>query len=131
MTEIQYYWTKVGEKHVGQPATADHPHWTRKYILEQIKTIIWYDIPKDGSAVSLPMMPGENIKGVIKELRIPRVSRVGHGNGLAPYGLLAIVGNYKNGRATIYVLDAGDVCTPLLTVFEQKEVKDDQDKDNL
>jgi len=125
-SSLEYNWTNVGTEWIGDkyipPSERQKPMWTRSQILEAIETtIIWYDVPQDGSAIKLPMMPGLNINAIIEQCNIPHVSRVGHGNGLAPYGLLAIVGNYKNGRATIYALDAGDVCTILLSVFEPKE----------
>ena len=89
----------------------------RAKILEAVKEVEWFNMPAKGEALSLPMMPGEGIKAAIREFRIPKVSRVGHGRALAPYGLIAIEGNYSNGQAQIYLMDSGIELIPLFTDF--------------
>lgn len=55
----------------------------------------------------VPAMPGLAIKNAIAELRIPKVTAYAISNELAPYGLYGIEGNYRNGRARVYLLDRG------------------------
>lgn len=73
--------------------------------------------------VDLPACPGLNIEACIRELRIPKVSRVSYGHELAPYGLLGIEGNYKNGRALVYILDRGHDCLVLCSDFFPREAE--------
>ena len=67
-----------------------------------IDRLNWQAIPCE-----MGMMPGEAIKNVIKELRIPKVSHVAASHEMAPYGLLGIKAHYKNGDANIYLVDEG------------------------
>lgn len=60
-----------------------------------------------------PMLPALNISETIKDLRIPRVSRVAISHDLAPYGLYGIEGHYKDGRARVYVVDLGTKLVPV------------------
>ena len=67
---------------------------------------------------SLPAGPGLTIKEVIREFRIPRVTRIAwSGVYMNRYGLYAIEGNYTNGRAVLYVLDVGTRAIPLASDF--------------
>jgi hypothetical protein len=43
---------------------------------------------------------------------------------MAPLGLLAIEGNYKNGRARIYLVDDGVSVTPVATDFDSASGED-------
>lgn len=78
-------------------------------------TFSWQTPPCD-----MGMMPGEGIKAAIKELRIPKVSRVGASHEMAPYGLLGIEGNFENGKAQIFLVDDGLSVTPIVTDFYPK-----------
>jgi len=72
----------------------------------------WQSIP-----CTMGAMPGEAIKGAITELRIPKVDFVACSREMAPYGLLGIKGHYKNGDATIYMVDEGDKVVVLASDF--------------
>lgn len=74
----------------------------------------WQAIPCEMAA-----MPGMGIKEVIKQLHIPKVSHVASSHELAPYGLMGIKAHYKNGDATIYIVDEGTNCTILASDFYQ------------
>ncbi len=71
--------------------------------------------------LSLPAMPGMAICESIRQLKIPKVTRVGHCPDLAPFGLVAIEGNYREGVVQVYVLDTGCECVPLCTDLTRKE----------
>ncbi|KKK93893.1 hypothetical protein LCGC14_2688350 [marine sediment metagenome] len=86
-------WTQVGIEH-----TQDR----QEEIAGMIDRLDWQTIP-----CTMAMMPGEGIKAVIKELRIPNVSHVACSREMAPYGLMGIKARYKNGHATIYLVDEG------------------------
>ena len=79
---------------------------------EMFERLEWQSIP-----CTMPMAPGEGIKGVIKELRIPNVDQVSYSHELAPYGLMGIKAHYKNGDATIYMADQGDSIVILASDF--------------
>ena len=121
---MQWNWTDIGKEYVGskdRPATeTSKPRWTQETVKAAIRNITWHDVPTDGTVVSLPMMPGEGIKSMIKEFHIPKVSRVGYAHDLAPYGLLAVEGNYANGTAQIYAVDSGTELIPLVTTLTPK-----------
>jgi hypothetical protein len=67
------------------------------------------------------MGPGMAIKEAIKAFKIPKVSRVATSSEIAPYGLLGVEGNYKNGRCQIFLVDDGLSVTPIRTDFYSKE----------
>ena len=67
------------------------------------------------------MGPGMAIKEAIKTFKIPKVSRIATSNEMAPYGLLAVEGNYKNGRGHIFMFDDGLSVTPICTDLYSKE----------
>jgi hypothetical protein len=70
----------------------------------------------DGGTLSLPIMPGEAIKAVIRELGLPRVSAIAWNVALespapndeseypAPYGIEC---NYRNAKVRVCVIDNG------------------------
>jgi len=80
----------------------EHTEGKEAKIGEMIDRLDWQSIPCE-----MGMMPGEAIKAVIKELRIPKVSHVAASHEMAPYGLLGIKAHYKNGDANIYLVDEG------------------------
>ena len=100
-------WTEVGEKY-----TRDK----QGDIAAMIERMEWRTLPCE-----MGMGPGMAIKEAIKDFKIPKVSRVATSNELAPYGLLAVEGNYKNGRGQIFMVDDGLSVTPLCTDFYSKE----------
>ncbi|KKN59260.1 hypothetical protein LCGC14_0543590 [marine sediment metagenome] len=96
-------WTQVGKEHTeGKEAKLN----------KVFNRLEWQSIP-----CTMPMAPGEGLKGVIKKLRIPKVSHVAYSHELAPYGLMGAKAHYKNGDATIYMIDKGDIITILATDF--------------
>ena len=101
-------WTNVGKC---------HSQGNEEKLSGMFERLNWLTPPCD-----MPMAPGEGIKGAIKELTIPRVSRVAYSHELAPYGLLGIEGNYKNGRVQIYLVDEGDSVVPLAMDHHAEEV---------
>ncbi len=70
-------WTKVGEEH-----TKDK----QAQIAKIIEALEWKSLPCE-----MGMMPGEDIKAAIKQIRIPRVNRVAVSYEMAPYGFSPFV----------------------------------------
>ena len=101
-------WTKVGEPEVGEH---------RERFAAAIAALDWQAVP-----CTLGMMPGENIKQVIRAFRIPKVSHVAVSAELAPLGLYGIRGHYKNGTAQVYVLDLGSECVPIASELVASQV---------
>lgn len=97
-------WTNVGK---------EHTEGKQEEIAEMFERLEWQTIP-----ATLPMAPGEGLKGVIKELRIPNVSEVAYSHELAPYGLMGVKARYKNGNAIIYMADEGNEIVILASDFE-------------
>jgi hypothetical protein len=100
-------WTEVGEEY-----TRDK----QEVIAAMIERIMWRALPCE-----MGMGPGMAIKKAIKAFKIPRPSRIATSNEMAPYGLIAVEGNYKNGRAHIFLVDDGVSVTPICTDFYAKE----------
>ena len=92
-------WTKIGEPEVGEQ---------RERFATAIAALEWQPLP-----CTLGVMPGENIKQVIRAFHIPKVSHVAVSAELAPLGLYGIRGHYANGTAQVYVLDLGSECVPV------------------
>ena len=116
-------WTTVGEV-VMDKTLEDGAKLSRKRVEAAIEAMDWQAPKRDGGngAWTLAMMPGEGIKTVIKEFRIPRVYELAVSNELAPYGFYGIKGRYKNGAAEIYVVDLGTELTPVCSDFTEEEV---------
>ena len=100
-------WTEVGEEY-----TRDK----QGDIAAMIERMEWRTLPCE-----MGMGPGIAIKEAIKDFKIPKVSRVATSNELAPYGLLGVEGNYRNGRGQIFMVDDGLSVTPICTDFYSKE----------
>lgn len=108
-------WLEIGKKHTGKDSK-------RQKIDQAIEELDWMQVPgKNDPPLRVGMMPGENIKEIIQQLRMPNVSAVAISSELAPCGLYGIEANYVNGRARLYVLDEGHACTPLASDFWPKE----------
>lgn len=91
-------WTEIGRN--------DYTDGQQKTYGRIFESMDWQTLP-----CTLGMMPGENIKQAIKDLRIPKVSHVAVSSEAAPYGVYGVRGHYKNGTANIYLIDAGsEVC---------------------
>jgi hypothetical protein len=105
-------WTKIGE---------EYSRDNQERIAGMIERLQWRSL-----LCQMGMMPGEAIKTAIKAFHIPKVSLVANSPEMAPLGLLAIEGNYKNGRARIYLVDDGVSLTPICSdhyEIEKKEVQ--------
>lgn len=100
---MQRTWTKVGE---------EYSKGKQEQIAEFIKRLEWQTLPCE-----MGMMPGDGIKAAIAKFRIPHVSQVAVSSEMAPLGLYAVEGKYKNGRARLYMVDAGTEITPIATDF--------------
>ena len=79
-------------------------HWEgNQERLEKIcKSVEWIEPP-----CTMAMMPGECIKTLIEEFKIPKVSHVAASHELAPYGLVGIRGHYKNADVDFFAVDEG------------------------
>lgn len=104
MSEHQENWTNIGR--------AD---WEGQQdsIRAAAAALDWRALPLD----NVPAMPGYGIQQVIRELRLPKVSRVAWSSDLAPCGFYGIEANYRNGRAQVFILDKGSELTPLVSYF--------------
>jgi hypothetical protein len=100
-------WTEVGVEY-----TRDK----QRDIAAMIERMEWRTLPCE-----MGMGPGMAIKEAIKAFKIPRPSRVATSNEMATYSLIAVEGNYKNGRAQIFMVDDGVSVTPICTDFYAKE----------
>ncbi len=107
MSPTQRTWTVVGK---------EYTEGKEEEIAAAAVEMPWQTMPCE-----MAMMPGLGIKEAIKQLRLPKVTRVGHSPALAPYGFLGIEANYKNGKAQIFLIDHGDGVVPLFSDFEPKE----------
>jgi len=93
----------------------EHSEGKEEELAGMFERLNWQAIP-----CTMGMMPGEGIKNAIKELRIPKVDFVASSHELAPYGLLGIKAHYKNGDATIYLVDEGCQVVVLASDFYPK-----------
>ena len=96
-------WTEIGQEY-----TLDK----KEVIAAMIERMDWRTLPCE-----MGMGPGMAIKEAIKDFKIPKPSRVAMSNEMAPYGLIAVEGNYKNGRAQIFMVDDGVSVTPICSNF--------------
>ena len=106
-------WTSIGAPYVeGREAQ----------INRAIDALAWESVEGEK-----PMMPALAIGDAIKQLRLPKVSRVAIATtdltypdgdcGRAYYALYGIEANYKNGRARLYLLDRGSESIPVCSDF--------------
>ena len=100
-------WTEVGE---------EYTRGKQGDIAAMIERMDWRTLPCE-----MGLGPGMAIKEAIKSFKIPKVSCVATSNEMAPYGLLAVEGNYKNGRGQIFMVDDGLSVTPICTDLYAKE----------
>jgi hypothetical protein len=102
------YWTTVGRRYSkGKSGKAK--------VTRLAKGLRWQKVP-----VELGFLPGENIKQVIRDLKIPKVTHVAV-NGMGPLGFYGIRGHYKDGMAQVYIVDEGSVVVPVLSEFWRKK----------
>ena len=97
-------WTETGVKCV--------PENNRDRVSSIIYNFEWESIP-----CAVGMMPGENIKGIIAEFKMPKVSHIAITHEMAPYGFYGIRAHYTNGKAQLYILDRGSDCVPIASDF--------------
>ena len=96
-------WTNVGK---------EHTEGKEVELNEIFNRMEWHELP-----YTMGAMPGMGIKEAIKQFKIPKVSHVATSNELAPYGLLGIKAQYKNGNAIIYLVDEGIGVVPIASDF--------------
>ncbi len=94
----------------------EHSEGKEEELDAMFERLEWPSIP-----CTLPMCLGLGLKEVIKELRIPKVDQVAYSHELAPYGLMGLKAHYRNGDATVYMIDEGDIITILASDFFPKE----------
>ena len=99
-------WTEIGLPFTSTPAA-------RAAVGDAIAGLTWVPMAERRSK---PMMIALGLKTAIEQLRIPAVAYA-YDHALAPYGLLAIEGRYRNGTARIYLLDCGDETVVIRTDF--------------
>lgn len=105
--EMERTWTSVGSDHNGDDSK-------RARLAAIFDRLEWQELKPDTVEA---MMPALGIRAAIEELRIPKVSHYAISNELAPYGLYAIRGHYKNGRADIFLCDEGSSMVVLASDF--------------
>lgn len=113
-------WTELGDEFIAgdDVLLEDGEVLTRSHIEAAINTLDWR-MTKGVTRVAA--MPGMAIQACITELNIPKVSLFAISSELAPYGFYGIEGNYKNGRARVYVIDRGAMLTVIASDFWEKE----------
>jgi len=98
-------WTQIGRAYY-EPATAEGIEGegaaTREKVAAALDAMDWQPVPCE-----VAFMPGEAIKAMVRECRIPRVSHVAISHDLAPCGLVAVFGHYKNADVKVYAVDKG------------------------
>lgn len=112
-------WTKVGVELVERVGG-------REAVEAEIDRLEWELLP-DGGTITTGFMQGHAINACIRDLAIPKVSGAATNGGFSIQtsaevdgfhpGFYGIEGNYRNGRARIYVLDDGVSVTPLVSDF--------------
>lgn len=84
---------------------------------EKIKAIIskvsWQEV---NEGVLLPMIPGDLISMIIRDLKIPGVSHVCISHDMSPFGLIGIRARYSDASVDFFVLDVGDTSVPVCAV---------------
>jgi hypothetical protein len=114
-------WSTTGAEYTGPE--------DRERVEREIAGLRWRKAEAD---MSLPMSPGLAIKEVIKQMQLPRVSRIAYngmlewpdGSETATYAVYGIEANYTKGlvaRVRLYVLDTGVACIPLCHDVWQRE----------
>jgi len=104
--ETRIDWMQVGKE-----------HWEGNQ--DRLKVIMgrveWHKLP-----YTMAMMPGEAIKGLVKEFKIPKVSHVCDSHELAPYGLVGIRAHYKNADVEFFAVDEGSHISPLCAYVTER-----------
>jgi hypothetical protein len=106
---MQRTWTTVASKYNRTPS--------QRAALSRVFDRLTWKKPEGEFA----MAPAVAIESAIQQLRIPKVSAIAtDGVYMDRYGVYGIEGNFKNGRARIYLLDKGTGVTVLASDFEPK-----------
>ena len=109
-------WTEIGEPIVEKIG--------REAIMDAIDLLEWQPIPEHGS-LTLGAMPGMAINAAIRQLELPRVTRVAVDSfdvqvdgedGYYP-GFYGIESNFTDGRCFVFVVDEGHALTPVCSVL--------------
>lgn len=112
---MERYWTETGKQHT---------EGRHDEISSYVADVEWQGIP-----CTVGMMPGEGIKAVIKELKIPKVTHIAVSHELAPFGLYGIRAHYKNGMVEVFVVDTGTELSPICSdLYSDKEEADKRER---
>lgn len=111
---IRTDWTDVGKEDL-----LSHTEESRAQIRNEIERLTWHDFEPP---MELPFMQGEGIRNAIRNLRIPKVSRIAwDGCVFGSFGLYGITGHYKNADVDVYIIDSGDHITPVCIDVTEKD----------
>jgi hypothetical protein len=105
---VKRTWTTVGA-----PLVKDAAKMGRR-----LDRMSWFPVDE---TTEFGFMQGSAINTAVRELRIPKVGRVAIG-AFNRYTLIGIEGQYKNGRARVYLVDTGVELVPVASDFYGGEV---------
>ena len=118
-------WMTVGEQLFDRGRATREGHCYaagRGELLSAVRALRWTALPAAGGLV-LPAGPGEALRLLIAELRLPRVSAVAAGGALpvrddheggSLYGLYGVRAHYRNADVTLYAVDRGTDVLPVV-----------------
>ena len=97
-----------------------------KTVMNEKTGLQW--IPLQGT-LTLPFSQGEGIKSAIRDLNLPKVSKISYGGGFglscepsAGYGFYGIEANYKDCTIRVFLLDTGCSITPLFADHYNRQI---------
>ena len=93
----------------------DHWEGNQEKIKQICQGVEWIEPP-----CTMPFMPGECIKTLITEFKIPKVSHVCYAHDLAPYGLVGIRAHYSNADVDFFAVDEGSHTSSLCAFVTEK-----------
>jgi len=95
-------------------------YWEGKQdtIKKALNNIKWQELKK---GMKLPLMPGEGIKTMIREFKLPKVSHIAISCELVPYGLYGVYAHFKNADVKVFCIDEGDRLSSLCQEVEYKD----------
>jgi hypothetical protein len=78
---------------------------------DYFKNANWMKVP-----CTIGMSPAIALEEVMKKFNLPKASHITIINDCAPYGLYGIKTKFRQGIVDFFVLDVGDIITPLAAV---------------
>ena len=96
-------------------------YWEDKQaaIKNALNNMEWQEL-KEG--MSLPFMPGEGIKTMIREFKLPKASHIAISRELSPYGLYGVYAHYENADVKVFCIDEGSSLSSLCQEVEFKDI---------